>query len=91
MSPATVCSSSRPAIPPTRWRGSWRRCARPASSATSRPCSSIGDAFVPGAIYAAVYAGHRAAREFGEDIDPDAVGYIRELVDLGNNKGEERR
>jgi len=52
---------------------------------------SIGDAFVPGAIYAAVYAGHRAAREFGENIDPDAVGYIRELVDLGNNKGEERR
>src|SRR5262249_50228242 len=30
----------------------------------------IGDAHVPGAIYAAVYAGHRAAREFGEDIDP---------------------
>ena len=51
---------------------------------------SIGDGFVPGAIYAAVYAGHRAAREFGEDIDPDAVGYIRELVDLGN-KREERR
>lgn len=52
---------------------------------------SIGDAFVPGAIYAAVYAGHRAAREFGEDIDPDDVGYIRELVDLGYRKGEERR
>jgi hypothetical protein len=52
---------------------------------------SIGDGFVPGAIYAAVYAGHRAAREFGEDIDPDEVGYIRELVDLGSNKREERR
>jgi len=52
---------------------------------------SIGDAFVPGAIYAAVYAGHRAAREFGEDIDPDGVGYIRELVDLSHHKGEERR
>ncbi|HEY2110822.1 MAG TPA: NADH:flavin oxidoreductase, partial [Dongiaceae bacterium] len=51
---------------------------------------TIGDAFVPGAIYAAVYAGHRAAREFGETIDPDEVGYIRELVSLGN-KGEERR
>ncbi len=52
---------------------------------------TIGDAFVPGAIYAAVYAGHRVAREFGESIDPDDVGYIRELVDLGSNKQEERR
>jgi dimethylamine/trimethylamine dehydrogenase len=51
---------------------------------------SIGDAFVPGAIYAAVYAGHRAAREFGESIDPDDVGYIRELVSPAN-KQEERR
>jgi dimethylamine/trimethylamine dehydrogenase len=51
---------------------------------------TIGDAFVPGAIYAAVYAGHRAAREFGEPIDPDAVGYVRELVSLGNRE-EERR
>jgi dimethylamine/trimethylamine dehydrogenase len=41
---------------------------------------AIGDADVPGAIYAAVYAGHRAAREFGEDLDPDGVGYLRELV-----------
>ena len=74
-----------------RWRGNCRRCARAASSTSIETLRSIGDAFVPGAIYAAVYAGHRAAREFGEDIDPDAVGYIRELVDLGNNKGEERR
>jgi dimethylamine/trimethylamine dehydrogenase len=43
---------------------------------------TIGDCDVPGAIYAAVYAGHRAAREFGEPIDPDAVGYIRELPDM---------
>jgi dimethylamine/trimethylamine dehydrogenase len=50
---------------------------------------TIGDAHVPGAIYAAVYGGHRMAREFGENIDPDAVGYIRELVDLGG--GEARQ
>jgi len=48
---------------------------------------TIGDAYVPGAIYAAVYAGHRAAREFGEAIDPDAVGYRRELVALDNGLG----
>ncbi|MFI5019567.1 MAG: FAD-dependent oxidoreductase, partial [Dongiales bacterium] len=52
---------------------------------------SIGDGFVPGAIYAAVYAGHRAAREVGDESDADEVGYIRALVDLGTNKGEERR
>jgi dimethylamine/trimethylamine dehydrogenase len=43
---------------------------------------AIGDCHVPGAIYSAVYSGHRAAREFGEAIDPDAVGYIRERVAL---------
>jgi len=48
---------------------------------------AIGDGHVPGAIYAAVYAGHRAAREFGESIDPDAVGYRRELVAIGPSRG----
>jgi dimethylamine/trimethylamine dehydrogenase len=43
---------------------------------------AIGDCHAPGAIYSAVYSGHRAAREFGETIDPDAVGYIRERVAL---------
>jgi dimethylamine/trimethylamine dehydrogenase len=52
--------------------------------------STIGDAHVPGAIYAAVYGGHRMAREFGERIDPDAVGYIRELVDLSDNEARQR-
>jgi dimethylamine/trimethylamine dehydrogenase len=52
--------------------------------------STIGDAHVPGAIYAAVYGGHRMAREFGESIDPDAVGYIRELVDPGDNEARLR-
>ena len=51
---------------------------------------TIGDAHVPGAIYAAVYGGHRMAREFGESIDSDAVGYIRELVDLGDGEAREQ-
>jgi dimethylamine/trimethylamine dehydrogenase len=51
---------------------------------------TIGDAHVPGAIYAAVYSGHRMAREFGESIDPDAVGYVREMVDLGGGEGRLR-
>ncbi len=47
-----------------------------------RTIRAIGDCHVPGAIYNAVYSGHRAAREFGEAIDPDTVGYIRERVAL---------
>jgi dimethylamine/trimethylamine dehydrogenase len=43
---------------------------------------AIGDCYVPGAIYSAVYSGHRAAREFGEAIDGDGVGYVRERVVL---------
>jgi dimethylamine/trimethylamine dehydrogenase len=41
---------------------------------------NIGDADVPGAIVHAVYAGHKAAREFGEAIDPDQFPFKRELV-----------
>ena len=41
---------------------------------------AIGDCRVPGAIYSAVYDGHRVAREFGAAVDPDAVGYSREIV-----------
>jgi dimethylamine/trimethylamine dehydrogenase len=41
---------------------------------------NIGDADVPGAIVHAVYAGHKAAREFGEVIDPDQFPFKRELV-----------
>jgi hypothetical protein len=41
---------------------------------------AIGDCRVPGAIYSAVYDAHRAAREFDETVDPDAVGYAREMV-----------
>jgi len=41
---------------------------------------AIGDCDAPGAIVHATYSGHRAAREFGEAIEPDAFPYRRELV-----------
>ncbi|TDQ83451.1 dimethylamine/trimethylamine dehydrogenase [Dongia mobilis] len=41
---------------------------------------NVGDSDVPGAIVHAVYAGHKAAREFGEVIDPDQFPFKRELV-----------
>ena len=40
----------------------------------------IGDCLAPGTIAAAVYSGHRYAREFGEAIDPDIVPFRRERV-----------
>ena len=39
----------------------------------------IGDALAPGTIAAAVYGGHRCAREFGADIDVDTVPFKREI------------
>ncbi len=41
---------------------------------------AIGDCEVPGAIVHAVYSGHRAAREFGETLDPDRFPFRREMV-----------
>ena len=40
----------------------------------------IGDALAPATIAAAVYSGHRYARELDEEIDPDAVPFERELT-----------
>ena len=42
----------------------------------------IGDALAPATIAAAVYSGHRYARELDEVIDPDAVPFERELTEL---------
>ena len=39
----------------------------------------IGDALAPGTIAAAVYGGHRCAREFGVQIDVDEVPFKREM------------
>jgi dimethylamine/trimethylamine dehydrogenase len=38
----------------------------------------VGDADAPNLIAQAVFAGHLAARELGEDVDPDAVPFRRE-------------
>jgi dimethylamine/trimethylamine dehydrogenase len=37
----------------------------------------IGDADAPGLIAHAVFAGHRAARQFGESLDPDVAEFRR--------------
>jgi len=40
---------------------------------------AVGDALAPGTIFAAVYNGHRAARELDEAVDLDTVAFKREL------------
>ena len=47
-----------------------------------RRVTRIGDCLAPGTIAAAVYGGHRFARELGEVPPDDAVPYDRELVEL---------
>jgi len=42
----------------------------------------IGDCLAPATIAAAVYEGHRFAREFGEAANPDAVPFKREYVEV---------
>ncbi|MCH9012667.1 MAG: hypothetical protein IIA68_06365, partial [Proteobacteria bacterium] len=44
-----------------------------------RSVAAIGDALAPGSIAAAVYAGHRAARELDAPPIGDAVPFEREL------------
>ena len=44
-----------------------------------RSVTAIGDALAPGSIAAAVYAGHRAARELDAPPPGDAVPFEREL------------
>ena len=50
------------------------------AAAGMRSVQCIGDALAPGLVAAAVFAGHRAAREFGAEPDPDAVPFERELI-----------
>ncbi len=47
-----------------------------------RGVARIGDALAPGTIAAAVYGGHRYARELGETLN-DPVPFRRELPELG--------
>lgn len=57
------------------------------SDAGVRGVHCIGDALAPGTVAAAVYAGHRAARELDQPrTDPDAVPFLRELIDLQQAK-----
>ena len=43
----------------------------------------LGDAYAPGTVAAAVYAGHRAARELDQPLsDPDAVPFRREIMEV---------
>ncbi len=42
----------------------------------------VGDADAPGLIAHAVFAGHLAAREFGDEVDPDVVPFRRERFTL---------
>ncbi|MEQ9607354.1 MAG: NAD(P)-binding protein [Kiloniellaceae bacterium] len=41
---------------------------------------ALGDCLAPSTVAAAVYAGHRYAREFGEVIDPDVTPFRREAI-----------
>lgn len=43
----------------------------------------LGDAYAPGTVAAAVYAGHRAARELDQPPgDPDSVPFRREMIEV---------
>jgi dimethylamine/trimethylamine dehydrogenase len=44
----------------------------------------LGDACAPGTVAAAVFAGHRYAREFGETLNPDQAPFRRESIELAN-------
>ena len=56
-------------------RNSW-------ADAGVKSLTRIGDALAPATIAAAVYSGHRYARELDEDIDPDVVPFERELTEI---------
>lgn len=49
------------------------------------PVRRIGDCFGPSIIAAAVYEGHRYAREFDTEIDPDTVPFNRTRHQLQHN------
>ena len=44
--------------------------------------SLLGDAYAPGTIAAAVYSGHKYARNLEADIDEDAVPFRREMPEI---------
>ncbi len=48
-----------------------------------RSVTRVGDCLAPATIAAAVYDGHRYARELDGEVDPDAVPFKRGRFDLG--------
>ncbi len=46
--------------------------------ASIRTLRGLGDCLAPSTVAAAVYDGHRFARELGQEIDPDATPFLRE-------------
>ncbi len=54
------------------------------TSAGLKSSTRVGDALAPGTIAAAVYSGHRFARELGSSIDIDAVPFRRESIGLSD-------
>ena len=53
-----------------------------AASHNVQSVNRIGDCYGPGTIAAAVYSGHRYAREMGCEVEVDVVPFRRELVEL---------
>ena len=51
-------------------------------SAGIKSVTRIGDCLAPSTIAAAVYEGHRYAREFDQDMDIDEVSYKREYIQI---------
>ena len=45
----------------------------------------IGDAYAPGTIAAAVYSGHKHARQVDQSVDNDAVPFRREMTKLADS------
>ncbi len=50
-----------------------------------RSLAGIGDCMAPGSVAAAVYEGHRYARDLGETLDPDVAPFRREIRALPND------
>lgn len=52
------------------------------TNAGIKSLNRIGDCMAPATIAAAVYDGHRYAREFGEEIDIDVAQFKREYIEI---------
>jgi len=66
--------------------GSLKSQALVVADAGIKSVSRIGDCEAPGLIAAAVYAGHRFAREFGkEPVSGDITPFRREVVGLSED------